>query len=293
MAKKKSISYSQFSQWDKCPYMWKLNYVDKHSVFTDNIFTMFGTSMHEVLQEYLKVMYSDSIKAADDLLLNEQLEDRLKKNFMEITQKNGGVEFCTKDQMVEFYGDGVRILDYFKKKRNQYFSKRGYELIGIETALNYALPKNIKFRGYIDLIIKDTVRNRIKIIDIKTSTMGWNKWQKADKNKTDQLLLYKKFYSQQHDIPMDRIEVEYFIVKRKLYENLDFPQKRIQTFIPANGTPSINKVNRRLEQFMDDCFTDDGEYRDDHIYSKLPSKKNCRWCDFRDKPDLCDKKVEN
>jgi hypothetical protein len=293
MAKKKSISYSQFSQWDKCPYMWKLNYVDKHSVFTDNIFTMFGTSMHEVLQEYLKVMYSDSIKAADDLLLNEQLEDRLKKNFMEITQKNGGVEFCTKDQMVEFYGDGVRILDYFKKKRNQYFSKRGYELIGIETALNYALPKNIKFRGYIDLIIKDTVRNRIKIIDIKTSTMGWNKWQKADKNKTDQLLLYKKFYSQQHDIPMDRIEVEYFIVKRKLYENMDFPQKRIQTFIPANGTPSINKVNRRLEQFMDDCFTDDGEYRDDHIYSKLPSKKNCRWCDFRDKPDLCDKKVEN
>jgi hypothetical protein len=292
MAKKKSISYSQFSQWDKCPYMWKLNYVDKHSVFTDNIFTMFGTSMHEVLQEYLKVMYSDSIKAADDLL-NEQLEDRLKKNFMEITQKNGGVEFCTKDQMVEFYGDGVRILDYFKKKRNQYFSKRGYELIGIETALNYALPKNIKFRGYIDLIIKDTVRNRIKIIDIKTSTMGWNKWQKADKNKTDQLLLYKKFYSQQHDIPMDRIEVEYFIVKRKLYENLDFPQKRIQTFIPANGTPSINKVNRRLEQFMDECFTDDGEYRDDHIYSKLPSKKNCRWCDFRDKPDLCDKKVEN
>jgi|TARA_B110000240_G_scaffold197100_1_gene251194 hypothetical protein len=293
MAKKKSISYSQFSQWDKCPYMWKLNYVDKHSVFTDNIFTMFGTSMHEVLQEYLKVMYSDSIKAADNLLLNEQLEDRLKKNFMEITQKNGGVEFCTKDQMVEFYGDGVRILDYFKKKRNQYFSKRGYELIGIETALNYALPKNIKFRGYIDLIIKDTVRNRIKIIDIKTSTMGWNKWQKADKNKTDQLLLYKKFYSQQHDIPMDRIEVEYFIVKRKLYENLDFPQKRIQTFIPANGTPSINKVNRRLEQFMDECFTDDGEYRDDHIYSKLPSKKNCRWCDFRDKPDLCDKKVEN
>tara|TARA_R110000765_G_scaffold174252_1_gene278928 strand:- start:321 stop:1070 length:750 start_codon:yes stop_codon:yes gene_type:complete len=249
--------------------------------------------MHEVLQEYLKVMYSDSIKAADNLLLNEQLEDRLKKNFMEITQKNGGVEFCTKDQMVEFYEDGVRILDYFKKKRNQYFSKRGYELIGIETALNYALPKNIKFRGYIDLIIKDTVRNRIKIIDIKTSTMGWNKWQKADKNKTDQLLLYKKFYSQQHDIPMDRIEVEYFIVKRKLYENLDFPQKRIQTFIPANGTPSINKVNRRLEQFMDDCFTDDGEYRDDHIYSKLPSKKNCRWCDFRDKPDLCDKKVEN
>jgi len=289
MAKKKSISYSQFSQWDVCPWMWKLNYVDKLGTFTDNIHTLFGTSMHEVLQEYLKVMYSDSIKAADELLLNEELEDRLKKNFMEITQKNGGEEFCTKDQMVEFYEDGLKILDFFKKKRNQYFSKRGYELIGIETALNYDLPKNIKFRGYIDLIIKDTVRNRIKIIDIKTSTHGWNKYQKADKNKTDQLLLYKKFYSQQHDVPMDRIEVEYFIVKRKLWENTDFPQKRIQTFIPANGTPSINKVNRRLDAFMDDCFTDDGEYRDDHTYSKVPTKKNCRYCEFKDKPELCDK----
>ena len=289
MARKKSISYSQFSLWDKCPYMWKLSYVDKLSVFTDNIYTLFGTSMHEVLQEYIRVMYTQSIKEADELYLEEQLEDRLKKNFLEIMKKNSGEEFCTKNDMVEFYEDGLKILDYFKKKRNQYFSKRGYELIGIETALDYGLPKNIKFRGYIDLIIKDTVRNRIKIIDIKTSTMGWNKYQKADKNKTDQLLLYKQFYSKQHDIPMDRIEVEYFIVKRKLYENMDFPQKRIQTFTPANGKPSINKVIRRLELFMDDCFTDDGEYRDDHTYNKLPSKKNCRWCDFRDKPELCDK----
>ena len=61
--------------------------------------------------------------------------------------------------------------------------------------LDYKLPKNIKFVGYIDLVIKDTVRDRIKIIDIKTSTMGWNKYMKADKNKSNQLLLYKQFYS--------------------------------------------------------------------------------------------------
>jgi hypothetical protein len=90
-------------------------------------------------------------------------------------------------------------------------------------------------------------------------------------------------------MPLDRIDVEFFIVKRKLYEGTDFPQKRIQTFTPANGTPSINKVNRRLGLFIEDCFTDDGEYRIDHIYNKLPSKKNCRWCDFKDKPELCDK----
>ena len=275
MARKKSISYSQFSLWEQCPYSWKLTYVDKAIPFTDNIHTMFGTAMHEVLQEYLKVMYSQSIVEADKLLLNEELEDRMKKIFMEIRQKNGGEEFCTKNDMVEFYNDGLKIIDFFKKKRNQYFSKRGYELVGIETSLNYDLPNNLKFRGFIDLIIKDTVRNRIKIIDIKTSTWGWNKYQKMDKNKTDQLLLYKSFYSKQHDVPMDRIDVEYFIVKRKLYENTDFPQKRIQTFIPANGTPSINKVNRRLQAFMDECYDKDGNIIP-HDYEKCSPQKKCK-----------------
>ena len=81
------------------------------------------------------------------------------------------------------------------------------------------LKKNVGFIGYIDLVILHKPTNTLKIIDIKTSTRGCKKYQKADKNKTDQLLLYKSFYSRQFDMPLDRIDVEYFIVKRKLYEN--------------------------------------------------------------------------
>lgn len=285
----KRISYSSFSKWDRCPWQWKLSYIDKESEFTDNIHTLFGVSMHEVLQTYLKVMYSKTIKEADELPLEEMLEERMKSNFTDIIKSNGGVEFCTKQEMIEFYYDGLKIIDFFKKRRADYFSKKGYELLGIESLLNYGLPKNIKFQGYIDIVIADTIRNRIKIIDIKTSTMGWNKYMKSDKNKTNQLLIYKQFYSKQLDVPLDRIDVEYFIVKRKLYENTDFPQKRIQTFVPANGTPSINKVNRKIKEFLDECFTDDGEYNMENIYRKEPSKKNCRWCEFRDNSDLCDK----
>ncbi len=271
----KKISYSQFSMWTQCPYKWKLNYIDELGKFTDNIHTLFGTSMHEVLQEYIRVMYTDSIKEADKLILHEELEDRLKKNFMEIKMRNGGEEFCSKDEMTEFYNDGLRILEFFKRKRGDYFSKKGYELLGIETALNYDLPNNLKFKGFIDLIIKDNIRNRIKIIDIKTSSWGWNKYTKADKNKTDQLLLYKSFYSKQHDVPLDRIDVEYFIVKRKLYENTDFPQKRVQKFIPANGKPSINKVIKRLQHFMEECYDKEGNIIA-HDYQKCHPKSKCK-----------------
>jgi len=286
----KRISYSQYSQWDACPHKWKLNYIDKKRQFTDSIHTMFGTSMHEVLQTYLTVMYSDTIKMADALPLDDMLLHRMKHNYTTIMEKNGGEEFCKQKEMEEFYQHGLLILDWFKKKRAMYFSKKSCELVGIEVPINYELPDGIKFIGYMDVVLHDTVRDRYRIIDIKTSTMGWNKYQKADKNKTDQLLLYKQFYGAENNIPLDRIDVEYFIVKRKLYEKLDFPQRRIQTFSPASGKPSVNKVNNNLNQFIKESFID-GEYNLEHTYIKRPSRKNCKWCVFN-QTEHCDSGVK-
>ena len=282
----KNISYSQYSQWTTCPYRWKLAYIDDMREFAGNIHTLFGTSMHEVLQTYLTVMYNDTIKTADALPMEKMLLHRMKTNYTQIMEKNGGEVFCEQSDMEEFYNHGLLILEWFKKKRNMYFSKKGYELVGIEVPVDYDLPNKIKFIGYIDVIIYDSVRDRYKIIDIKTSTMGWNKYMKADKTKTDQLLLYKHFYGAQHDISVDKIDVEYFIVKRKLYEKVDFPQRRVQTFSPASGKPSINKLMNNLNQFIDESFKD-GEYNMEHNYVKRPSKKNCKWCEFN-QTEHCD-----
>ena len=286
----KRISYSQYSQWDVCPWKWKLNYVDKLSTFTDNIHTLFGTSMHEVLQTYLTVMYEDTIKMADALPLQEMLLKRMKDNYNQIMGKNGGEVFVEQHDMEEFYQHGLLILEWFKKKRGMYFSKKGYELVGIEVPIDYKMNDGVKFIGYIDVLIHDTVRDRYKIIDIKTSTMGWNKYQKADKNKTDQLLLYKNFWGLQNNVPLDKIDVEYFIVKRKLYEKVDFPQRRVQTFTPANGKPSINKVVNNVNRFVEDCFVND-KHNISINYMKNPSPKNCRFCEFN-QTEHCDAGVK-
>ena len=177
------ISYSQYSMWAQCPHRWKTAYIDGHREFTESIHTLFGTSMHEVIQTFLTVMYEDTAKAAEALPLEEMLRIRMKRNYESAMVKNGGVEFCTQKDMVEFYQHGLLILEFIRKKRAQYFSKKGYELVGIEVPLEYDLPNGVKFIGYIDVVIRDTVRDVIKIYDIKTSTMGWNKWMKADKEK--------------------------------------------------------------------------------------------------------------
>ena len=286
----KKISYSQYSQWAVCPHKWKLNYIDELRTFKGNIHTLFGSAMHDVLQTYLTVMYNDTIKMADALPLASMLLHRMKKYYKEIVEDLHGEEVSSQEEMQEFYEHGLAIIEWFVKKRGMYFNKKGYELVGIEVPIEYDLPNKIKFVGYIDVLMYDTVREKYKIIDIKTSTMGWNKWAKADKTKTDQLLLYKQFYGAQHDIPLDKIDVEYFIVKRKLYDKVDWPQRRVQTFTPANGTPSINKVTNNIQSFIDECFID-GKYNKEHIYRKEASKKNCRFCEFN-QTEYCDAGVK-
>ena len=92
--------------------------------------------------------------------------------------------------------------------------------------------------------------------------MGWNKYQKANEVKNDQVLLYKEYYSKKHDVPIKDIDVEFLIFKRKLWENAQFPQKRIQRHVPANGAPSMNKMKARFQEFLDTCYDEDGNPKD-------------------------------
>ena len=282
------ISYSQLSMYGDCPLRWKLNYIDRLSIFESNIHLLFGTAMHEVLQKYLEVMYNDSVKNADKLNLEQRLHDKMIEQF-KLAREKEGKDPCTVEQIREFFQDGCDILDFFKKRRGEYFSKRGYKLIGCEVPIEVDMKKNIKMVGYLDIVILDEITNTLKIYDIKTSTMGWNKWAKKDENKTQQLLLYKQFYSKQYNHPIDKIEVEYFIVKRKLWENAMFPQKRVQKFVPASGKPSMNKVTNRLFNFVNEAFTEEGERKNDMVAT--PSKKACRFCEFN-QTEYCNQGVK-
>jgi len=272
------ISYSQLSMFSECPLHWKLKYIDDLAIQEPSIHLLFGTAMHEVIQTWLEVMYYDSVKNANKLNLEQRLHDKMMEQFKK-DKEAYGKNPCSIEELREFFQDGCDILDFVKKRRADYFSKRGYKLIGCEVPINVDLKKNIKMVGYLDIVILDEYHNTLKIYDIKTSTRGWNKWMKKDENKTQQLLLYKQFYSKMYNHPIDKIEVEYFIVKRKLWEEAMFPQKRVQKFSPASGTVSMNKVAKRLDTFIDLAFDDKGERTSENIVA-TPSKKACRWCEF-------------
>jgi len=284
------VSFSQYGMWSSCPHQYKLNYIDKLGESSSNIHTIFGSSMHETIQHYLSVMYGVSKKQADEINVDKLLLERMRENYKVEVEKMSEGTPCSQEELEEFFGDGRRILEWFMKHIGKFYSKSGYELVGIEIPLNKEIKKGVHFIGYIDIVLKDIAENTIVIIDLKTSTMGWNKYQKEDRLKNSQILLYKKYYSDLFNIPLTKIRVEFQIMRRKLPEDSPYPVPRISKHIPPNGSPSVNKVYDEFMSFIDIVFDDEGNFKD-IPYPKVPgnAKKNCKWCEFSVR-GLCDGK---
>ena len=279
------VSYSQYGMYTACQEQYKLNYIDKLGTSSANIHTIFGSSMHETIQHFLDVMYNVSKKQALTLNLEGMLKDKLVEHFTKENEKmEDGMYPCTKDELGEFFEDGKQILQYFTNKLDKLYHKSGFELVAIEQVLNAEVKPGVHFIGFIDILLKDKSSDEYIIIDLKTSTRGWNKYQKADKVKTSQMLLYKKFYSEKYNIPLDKIKVEYQILKRKIAEGLDYPIPRISKFVPANGKPSVNNAWKGFTDFVDSVFGEEGEI----IQTLFPPNKGkqCDWCEFKQR-NLC------
>ena len=283
-------SYTQLSLWLECPHKWKLMYIDKLKQ-PPNIHLAFGSAMHESLQEYFELMYNKSIKQADAFNIHEDFQQRFMKMYKDYKEQIGE-NFSTKKEIMEFVNDGLNIIDFFLQRRQMYFSKRGTRLLGIEMPILTPPHKehpNIMLYGKLDLVFYDEDLQKVTIWDIKTSTRGWGKWDKENKIKMAQMVLYKKYFAEQYNVPVDSIDCKYFIVKRKIPKNPKYPAmaSRIQTYEPSSGKVTMNRVSKYLHEFIDDCFKDDMYQVKD--YNKNPSDKNCRGCPFKDKPELCDK----
>jgi len=277
--KKNRVSFSQYSTFLKCPHKWYLDYIKNLRVFDANINTAFGTAIHEVFQTYLETLYNKSLKEAESLNMKTLFMESFNTEINKI--KENGTEIDD-DTFTEFCYDGEDILSAFTKTTNRlkYFPAKDYELVGIEIPLEIPLKNNVDFIGFIDIVLKEKNKEKYRIIDFKTSSSGWNKYMKEDESKYAQLHLYKSVYSKKFNVPLKSIDVEFYIVKRRLYENASFPQSRIQVFVPPHGDRAIKESLNNFIEFLDYGFNEDGSYNEDNEYPKFPgnAKKNCKYC---------------
>lgn len=279
----KHISYSQLSSFATCEKQWYLTYVRKLAPYQPSIHAVFGTAMHETIQSWLDVLYNDKVKTANEMDLDALLYENMIKAYKGQKAQNGHEHFTNQEEMHMFFLDGKHILDFLKKKRGAYFSTKGVYLAGIETLLYQELRPGVVFKGYIDLVFYDERVDEWTIIDIKTSTSGWNKFAKNDDKRKAQILLYKEFFSRQFDIPKEKIKVEYFILKRKVPVDAEFAsmQKRVQEFRPTDGPRKMKQAVELMEHFVETAVDMDGDYIDKE-YLPSPSKSACMFCAIKE-----------
>ena len=286
----RSISFSQIQTYYDCPHKWELKY--KKGFYEDkpSIHLTFGTSIHETLQHYLTIMYEESGTEADKFDIEDFFQKKLSGNYKKDYDKTK-VHFSSPEEMHEFYYDGIEIINFLKKNRGKYFTKREWYLVGCEMPLmtvpNEKYP-NITFKGFIDLVLYHEPTDSFTIIDIKTTGFGWSEKEKKDELKQAQLLFYKEFFSKQYEVPIDKISVHFLLLKRKLWENSQYPVKRILEHSPSQGSWKVKQSMKIMDKFLTECFNDDGSYQEkQHV--KIPGKK-CDWCPFSNQKELCDKK---
>ena len=275
------FSFSQVNLYTKCPLSWKLKYIDKiRDLERGSLPAIFGNAMHTTIQHYLKVFYNESSIVANEIDLVQLFKEQFIIEFKLVSEKLGTKDFATSIDMLEFFNDAVEILDFFRKNRHKYFQKVGFKLIGVEVPLVVPtdLNKNIGFIGYLDIVLSDKNGN-IYIKDLKTSISSWSDKKKKDLSTNAQLLLYKKYYAKQYNVDIKKIDVEFVILKRKVYNVGLYPTGRIQIHMPASGLPSIKKAEGLLNEALIHIFDVEGKpYEIDHPYAD--DIKKCKYCDY-------------
>ena len=273
------VSYSSISTYNKCPKLWDMQYRKKVVPFTQNIYTTFGTAFHETLQTYLEILYHNSVKEANEMDINKLLYDNMIKAYRSGKAVNGHEHYSTADELNQFWLDGKHILDFIKKKRGVYFGTKNTMLAGVETLLYQNLKPGVVFKGLVDLVFYHPDTEEWTVVDIKTSTRGWNDTQKKNPNLTAQVVLYKEFFAKQFDIDRDKVNVEFFIVKRRVPKDAEYAsmQRRVQEFRPNAGPRKTKQVLESMNNFLTNVLDSNGKFIDKDHECKSPLGKcdNC------------------
>jgi CRISPR/Cas system-associated exonuclease Cas4 (RecB family) len=283
----KSVSFSQFSTYMACPHKWSLMYKDGYYTSQSSINMTFGTAVHNTLQHMLTILYEQTGVAVDKLELEDHFQEDFYKAYKADFEKNDKKHFSSPVEMNEYYEDGVNILTQLRKKKNAYFTKKGWHLVGIEVPILIApfKNKNILFKGFIDMVLYHEASNKFVLYDFKTSSWGWRDKEKKDDVKTSQLLLYKMFFAKQFGIDLNDIKVEFFILRRKLPEDNQYYIKHMSQFRPIAGKTKMAKALRSIEGFIEECFDEKGHK--DKTHTPQPDSYNCKFCPFKDNKKLC------
>ena len=172
----KYVSYSQYSMYYKCPRSWKLAYIDNLRKKESNIHLVFGTSMHEVIQDWLTVLYEESGAKADQINLEEQFSPLIRLDF----EMKNSVKIVTeirKDRVLSLSFDNNLLTEIQGK---EYIIGLGYRFKDVRIRSKMAGPGQIiksDLNMKADISLRDN-KTIIRYLDLENNqvTSGQTIW---------------------------------------------------------------------------------------------------------------------
>jgi len=251
------ISFSALKNWDFCPFYHKLTYVDRIKLFQGNVYTAFGTALHETCE---KLTLNE--EADYETVFKHSFKDELNK-LKEIPEEHATMIREMKVQGLEL---ASMILMALKIKFP------GYKVFSAEEKIIESIedmPDDYDYKGFLDLVIQ-TPDGKYHIIDWKSCSWGWDMQRRTDKITTYQLTYYKKFFCKKHNIEPQKVETYFGLLKRTAKKD------KVEIFRVSSGERKINNALKILNKAVYNIS------KGNHPKNRL----SCKKCEF-DKTQWC------
>lgn len=267
MSKQKVVSYSQYSTYMSCGRKYYYSYIKKAMPFSKNIYTTFGTAMHEVLQEYLELAYDKGDR--DSFNFFEKLKERL-------SYHNDNDKTLTNIEYINYLIQGVETLLQFHFDFKKIMPKvKDWELVANEFEIKEDL-NDLNFTQYIDSLFKKRDSDEFLIVDIKTSQFRYVQ-KYIDLKKKMQLHLYRESIRRLYNVDDSKIRTQYLV----LAVNRDVAYGKINKYqvIDIESTQT-----KDFYKFVDIVFKDGQRREDIDLYPKNHTKL-CDYCAIKSECD--------
>jgi len=247
------ISYSELKNWTECSWKHKLIYKDKIETFQGNEHTSYGTAVHETVEKMLLGETEDPYSTFTSIF-NEQL------NSVGILEDT--------DLSKEMRNQVLGTFELIVPALDEYFSQKGgWSLVATEEPLmeqiESSLDEEYKFKGFIDLILKDG-DGHYHVIDWKTCSWGWNARKKNDTLYTRQLVFYKHYYAQKLGLNPRAVSTHFGLIKRTSKKN------RIELFKVTSG-------ERKTQNSLDFLYKALYNIKNNR---SIKNRLSCKYCPF-------------
>ena len=251
------ISFSALKNWDFCPFYHKITYVDRVRLFKGNVYTAFGTALHETCEKLTLNQTSDYKKT-------------FKESFKSEVQKLKNIPEEHAPLILEMKEQGLELASMVMEGLSIKFP--GYKVVSAEEQISVPIEESIDnytYKGFLDLVIQ-TPDGKYHIIDWKSCSWGWDMERKTDKITTYQLTYYKKFFCQKHNINPELVETYFGLLKRTAKKN------KIEIFRVSSGPRKIKNALNILNQAVYNI------HNNNHPKNRL----KCKRCEFN-KTEWC------